>query len=381
MKPDLPTDPQSKVEKEYESSLPIDESLHREFLTTLESRQKLQLSNVVINYGLKMLRLDASVKSIIYVTAVLAMLLWVLTTLLTLIVNHSRPAVISTLLVSFLTAFSFGIIKYLDYHLISSRSNIFPQNLSDYAIDNQAIERLVDWHRSFLSLKKQITTSSVMGVAGFVSTASIANTRSLDFKFGSYLLVFCCFFAVGHGAYCTLMIPTLVRRISKLKLKLFWLNPADTAWVKEASTFFTKLTIADALVFAVGMTGLYLLKPWQSTRTTWLALAWLLTGVTCLSYIFLFPHYYLDKCIKREKKTQVKEMQDKILSYKQPATTLSAAEFKDLLGHITLYNKLVVAKESAIELQNSFKVLTSVSVFVLSYLAPILLRLIGFNTR
>lgn len=383
MSPRVPTanDIQRATKAEDKATALVSSALQRKFISTVDSRQRLQLSNIVINYGLKKIRLALSVRAILYVTLVSATLLWVVTTLISLAFNHSPPALISSVLASLLTAFSFGIIKYLDYHLISSRSDGFPKNLADFALDDDAIKALIRWHRCFLSLRKQVVTSSIVAILGLASTMYVAASRSLDFKVGSYLLVLCCFFAVGHGAYCTLLVPTVVWVLNKQRMRLFWLNPADTRWVKDASVFFTKLSIADALIFAFGMSGLYLLKPWQASGSTWTALTWLLIGVICLSYIFLFPHYYLNKSIKREKESQLQEMQDAILSFRKPFSDLDASEFTELMGLINLYNDLLLAKESAIDLKNSTKALSSLSVLVITYLGPFLLRLIGIKTR
>jgi hypothetical protein len=316
-----------------------------------------------------------------YVSAIYALLLWGLTTLISLAIDHTGPSLLSSVLASLLTGFSFGIIKYLDYHLISSRPDGFPKNLAEYALNNDALEALIRWHRRFLSLKAQLITSAVIGVLGLTSTVYIVRTMSLHLKFGSYLLVFCCGFAIGHGAYCTVMIPTLTRVLSKHRMKLFWVSPADTVWINDASMFFTKLTIADSLIFAFCISGLYLLKPWHAPGTTWLALAWLLIGIICLSYVFLFPHYYLNKSIKREKKSQLQDIQKKILSYETPVRELSASHYKELMGHINVYKDLAAARESAIDLQNSSRVLTSFSVLILTYLVPFLLRAVGIKPR
>ena len=356
-------------------------SLKTKYLNTVEARDTRQLSNIVINGCLKALRLNLSTASIIYAALFLAVLIWIVTTVISIAVDGAAPAFASSALASLLTGLSFGIIKYLDHHLISSRQTSFPKNLADYALDDDALKALVRWHHCFLSLKAQLATSGFFAILGLTSAIYMAKSMALDFKLGSYFLVFCCSFGVGHGAYCTFVIPTLTRVVAKRRMKVFWLNPGDTEWINDASEFFTKLTIADSLIFALCLLSLYLLKPWHAPGTMRLALAWLLIGIVSLSYIFLFSHYHLNQCIKREKKAKLRLMQNKILSYNQPGSKLNEAQLEEFVGHVNVYKELSNARESAIDLQKLSQVLSSVSVLVLTYLGPFLLEVTGIKRR
>ena len=165
------------------------------------------------------------------------------------------------------------------------------------------------WLRSYMSLKKQLVVSFVIAVVGTLSIFFMAQTRSIDFKMGSYLLVFLCLVGVGQGAYCAVVIPTLAREISKQRLELFWFKPADSPWINDASAFFTRLSMADALIALLGICGLFLLRPFESTKTAWVAGGWLVIGIAVLSYTFLFPHHYLTQVIRKEKKRQIEHLQ------------------------------------------------------------------------
>lgn len=375
-------DPQQQSVKEQEvgaavSSENISSSLKRKFEKRIELRQKRLLSNIIINYGIHKLRLKVSTQTIIYVTFILALLLFLVTTIISVLISRSVPVLTFALLASFLTAFSFGVIKYLDHHILSANLNAFPKNLRLFVLDNKSLAAISNWLRSYLSLEKQLIVSSIIGILGTASTFYIAKNRSMNFKSGSYILIFCCFFAIGHGAYCAVIIPTLAKVLSQKRMKMFWLNPADSSWVNDASTFFTKLSMADALIVAFVIGGLYLLKPWESSKTAWVAGIWLLIGITCLSYTFLYPHYYLNKAIKLEKKRQMENLQKIILTYQTRVENLDKSEFEDLFERIKLYDHLSTAKESAVDTQALLRFITSIIVPSLTYLGGFLSKRLG----
>jgi hypothetical protein len=350
----------------------VSTSLKRKFEKRIELRQQLLLSNIIINYGIRKLHFKVSTQTIIYVTFILAILLYIITTLLSILFGESAPVFTFAFLASFLTAFSFGVIKYLDHHILSVSFDAFPKNLVDFALDNKSLAALSNWLRSYLSLEKQLVVSSIIGILGTASTFYIAKNRSMNFKFGSYILIFCCFFAIGHGAYCAVIIPTLAKVLSQKRMKMFWLNPADSSWVNDASSFFTKLSMADALIVAFVIGGLYLLKPWESSKTAWVAGIWLVIGIACLSYTFLYPHYYLNKAIKSEKKRQMENLQTIIRTYQTRVEGLNKSEFKDLFERIKLYDHLSAAKESAVDTQALLRFITSIIVPSLTYLGGFL---------
>jgi len=359
----------------------VNSPLTEEFHTLIEKRQTLQLSNIVVNFGLKTFRLDLSVKSILIVTLIFSLILFGVTTLISLIFDRALPDIPSAVLTSFLTAFSFAIIKYLDYHILASRTHGFPRDLAISVSNDTSLRKLNHWLISFLSVKKQVFISTLFGILVLGSTIYTARALGVNFKIGSYVLIFCCFFAVGHGAYCAIIIPTLARLLSKQNMKVFWLSPADSSWIKDASLFFTKLSIADTLIAALAIAGLYLLRPWESTQTMWIALAWLIIGVVCLLYTFLFPHYFLNKVIKRKKESELEELQRRIRVFGTDIGMLNKSQLQDLSKLVGLYNQVSTAKESAIDLRNSIGALSSLSVLILTFLGPVLLRFFGLANQ
>ena len=108
-------------------------SLLVEFENEVENKRRGLLSNIIIEWSRKKLGLNDSVGAIVLVTFLLSMKLLVFSTLISLLFNHALPKLTYSALASFLTAFSFGIIKFLDHHIFSSSSNDFPRNLKSYS--------------------------------------------------------------------------------------------------------------------------------------------------------------------------------------------------------------------------------------------------------
>ncbi|MFY9557281.1 MAG: hypothetical protein WAV47_21430, partial [Blastocatellia bacterium] len=242
------------------------------------------LANVIINSLIPFRRLKSSVLAALAASAFLASMIFLSTTLISRVVNHKGPVLSSALFASILIAYSLATIKILHDGIFPEGSMTFPQNLPSVAKDKNGLTALAGWFQSFLSTRRQIVVSTLFGVSSIFTLAVFALYASANFKLGSYVLVFLCFFVVGNGAYCAIGIPTLLRTIHRQKMKLFWLSPADTPWVKEASWIFTKLFIADSTVAGWAIIGLYLLRPLESRATTAVALIWLVIALLAILY-------------------------------------------------------------------------------------------------
>ena len=276
------------------TELPSTDSSHTDLetdLTKLIERTNVRLlSNIIINGGIRILHLKDTVGASLVVTAVLSVLIYLSTTLLNRACNHTAPFFVFPLAVaSCVTAVSLGIVKIL-------HDNILPPNaksLVSLALDEKGLIALRDWFRSFLSLPRQLVTSFFLGGLGVLSSFVIARNTAVRFDVGTYVLVFLCVFSVGHGFYCAILIPTLAKAASKERMRLFWLNPADSPGIKMASSCFAKLSVADAIVVTICIVMMYWFKPWESPAAALVSGVWLLVGLAAVSYSFLYPHYYL----------------------------------------------------------------------------------------
>ncbi len=351
--------------------------LKNEFTKEIETKRESLLSNIVIDGCIRKLSLKPSVWAILVVTGLLTLALFGVTIAISLLFNRSLPKLTFSALASFLTAFSFGIIKFLDHYTFSSGLSDFPRNIVSYATDNETLTNLNAWLRSYMSLKKQLIVSLAVAGVGTLSIFIITQARSIDFKVGSYFLLFLCFVGIGQGAYCAVVIPTLARRISKQHFQLFWFRPADSPWINDASAFFTRLSVADAAVVFLVICGLFLLRPFESTETAWVAGVWLVIGIVVLSYTFLFPHHYLTQVIKNEKRRQLEDMQRLIASYEARADQLTPAEYTRLLDHINLYNCLSGSRDNSIDVEAWFKYVSSIGIPIVAFIGGLAAKRLG----
>lgn len=338
--------------------------LEKDLITLIDSTSVRLLANMIINSGIRILHLKDTTGSALAVTAILSVLIYLATTLISRMFNHFAPLLIPSLAVaSFVTALSLGVVKIL-------HDNILPlnaKNLVSLALDGKGLVALHDWFQSFLSLPRQLITSVSLGGLGVLSSLVIARNTSVSLDVGSYVLVFFCVFSVGHGFYCAILIPTLAKAGSKERMRLFWLNPAVSPGVKMASSAFAKLSAADAVIVTICIVVMYWFRPWESPIAALISGIWLLLGLVAVSYSFLYPHYYLSKAIKAEKNRQLARFQGIITSYRDRLEDLDEDDFKKLSELIKLYDQLAAARETAIDMQALRSFLTSLVIPTLSF--------------
>ena len=331
------------------------------------------LANLVLNKLLSLLHFKDTLWGAIGATTALAFVLYLMTTLLSLAFNHSAPMPLYSALASILTATSFGIIKVLHDGIFTEGS--LPLTLPDLVLKEAKAGELAEWFHSFLSVRKQLTVSLMFALFSIPTLLCFQAYTSARFKAGSYVIAFLCQFAVGHGAYCATQIPTLLKAISHQKMKLFWLSPANTAWIKQASWIFTKLSLADSFIAAFGLIGLYLLRPAESKITAAVALLWLITALVTILYTFVYPHHYLNRIIRIEKKCHVVSMQDLITSHSSELRNMTGDDLKQYLELIKLYRLLESARETAIDFRAWSGLIPSIAIPTLSYFGKGLLEI------
>ena len=358
---------------------------HLDLQTEMNNFRTHLLANAIIN-GLIPSRWNDARWAVAAVTVLLALSLFVVSTLISKIVDGALPVLGYNFLASALTVFCFAIIKVLHDGIFPRKVTTFPERLPQIAKEKTK-ESIAKWFNSYLKIWKQLVVSILFGVAGIGTLLAFKQNAGSDFRFGSYVVVFLCFFASGNGAYCSIGIPTLIRRISKCEMEMFWLSPADTPWIREASWIFIKLALADAFVFAWGIVGLYLLKPLNYGATTLVALIWLFIGLSTILYTFLFPHHYLTKTIRAEKRRQIQSLQKLIIQYQAsinsvkpagPVNKANLANKEDIanrediekLAHlVTIYERLAAARESAVDLKTWIGLIPTLALPSVPYLS------------
>ncbi|HZT58329.1 MAG TPA: hypothetical protein VFA21_06820 [Pyrinomonadaceae bacterium] len=332
------------------------------------------LCNIVLNSIIRILprflRLqEDSLFANVIVSVLFAVFLYLLSFLISFLFDTSVPfGNPIAALVSLLTVLSFSIVKGLhDSILPSAAEKNFAKKLLELdTIPNEKLTSVRDWWVSFLSLPRQIIFVSLLGILGVLTVHYFSLKTSMTIHYGSYVLILFCGVAISQGGYCAITIPRLSKAITNVPFPMFWLRPADSLWIKEASSVFTKLSLANAFIASCIMAGLFWPKPWKTSTTTVVASIWLLITLSVVLYSFFYPQYYLSKIIKAEKDTQMSNLQKKIK--KGPFGRASEEEIKKLNELIKVYEQLANSRESAIDMQALLRLFFSLAVPILSFI-------------
>lgn len=277
----------------------------------------------------------------------------------------------ASILVSVLAAFSFSIVKGLHDNILPSEGNNFAKNLIPVAPEG-SLTAMRDWWKSFLSSCQYV----FVGICGLLSVFTLfvfAKYTSIHFHFGSFVLMFICGIALGHGGYCAVLIPRLAKAMTAAPIRVFWLHPADSPWIREASSVFTKLSLANALIFTCCIVGLIWPRPWKSSIPAIVATIWLLVTLCVVLYSFIYPHYHLGRAIKAAKKKEMSKMQD-LIAFKQEwvLDPGGEAEIKKLNEVVKVYDQLAASRDSAIDMRARLSFFFSLAIPILSFVGIII---------
>jgi hypothetical protein len=273
-------------------------AVEAELLWLSDSAKEKLLANKIYNALIRLFRLDDNPLSVLFLAVTISALLLLLKAAISTFF-YAAPFLfpLGSVLASFLISFSLAAVKIL-------HDVILPPNAKKMLgfIDQAAVQPLRRWFDSFLSYPRQILFSTLIGVLALVTLYYVDRLTTADFDITDYVLGALAIFCVGHGGYCGLAIPTIVKPLCHGEMKLFWLNPAASEPIKIASWGFRLLSMADAVFVALCMTSLYWFKPWESNLVAAISAIWLAVGLLSVSYTFFYPHYYLDQAIERNKK-------------------------------------------------------------------------------
>jgi hypothetical protein len=327
------------------------------------------LPNIIIFNCLKLLRLNDTLTTTALVVFLITCFLYLLALCLSKIFDPAAPLLSpAALLTSFLTAFSFGVIKILYDAILLPNAN----NLPAFFENENGLDVLRQWFRTFLSIKKQLSVAIILGLLGVLTLFLTKYYSGITLRAGSYFLIFSCAFAVGHGAYCAIAVPTLAKAISEVPTNMFWLYPADSPWVRIASSAFIKLSMADTVIVFLCVLGLYFLGPQTSVRLMIIAAVWLLVGVFTVSYSLLYPRYYLQKAITAEKLRQMAELQSVIASYRNRIANISEAELKILSELGKVYDRVSDTKVNTMDVRVLVNLIPSIGIPLLTFILTLI---------
>jgi hypothetical protein len=364
-------------------------------LTALVNKTRATLlCNKVVNNSIRLVNrltglqlAEDSLLAIALVTILLAACFYVTTTALSYLCDRSIPLInAASILVSILAAFSFSIVKGLHDSILAVDKNSEAKDSKENGHGStNFVTKLISlapektllamsrWWKSFLSLGYQYAFVGVCGGLGFVTLWVFGKYTSIHFHVGSYLLMIVCGVALGQGGYCAIRIPRLAKAITIAPIEMFWLHPADSLWVKETSSVFTKLSFANALIATCCIIGLIWPRPWKSSMPSIVASIWLLLTLAVVLYSFLYPHYHLGKAIRDAKKREMGKIQA-LISFKKEwvAEPNGGVEIEKLNELIKVYDQLAASRDSAIDMRARLSLFFSLAIPILSFVGIII---------
>lgn len=359
-----------------------------------ETRHKL-LCNIVINKTIRFVNRISPLKlkedsfvAVAAATILLSILFYLLATSISYVQDQSIPLLNPvSALVSVLAAFSFSIVKGLHDNILPEDKDSDPTDTSKNpgAVNNdptnnfaknlitvapaESLVAMRNWWESFLSLPYQCMFVATCGLLSIITVWIFGRTTSIHFHAGSFSLMFVCGIALGQGGYCALRIPKLAKAITIAPRDMFWLYPAESLWVKETSSVFTKLSLANALIATCCIIGLMWPRPWKSSMPAIVASIWLIITLTVVLYSFIYPHYHLGKAIKTTKKREISRMQA-LIDFSKDSLKQSEGdgEIKKLNELVKVYDQMANSRDSAIDMQATLRLFFSLAIPILSFI-------------
>ncbi|MBI3679155.1 MAG: hypothetical protein HY235_01935 [Acidobacteria bacterium] len=237
------------------------------------------------------------------------------------------------------------------------------------AASTEALRALENWFHGFLSLRRQVAFSVFLSIMIVPTLLVIQHATSARFSVTSYLLGFVCLFWVFHGGYCALYTPTLAKAAAETDIRMYWLNPADTGWIRTLSFSFNAMSLSEGIVLTLCITGMYWFRPWESRLAATVSLTWLAVGLAGISYGFLYPQFHLYRAIRREKTRQMLRVQQQLGVLALRLMQLDDEERKQLSQLVDLNSRLSGARETAVDPKAVGGYITSLIIPTLSFLA------------
>jgi hypothetical protein len=227
--------------------------------------------------------------------------------------------------------------------------NVF--NVYKYARNEETRERYDHWFDCIFSRKLQFGGALVFMMIPLVPLVLLDWAAGNHLNAASYLVAALCLFACSHGAYFALVMPLLASIIAKGDMEMFWINPADTSWIKTLSFGLSMLTLSEAFAMALGMPVIYLLRSMKAPNQAFISGVWLAIALCVIIYGYLYPHFHLYRVISAEKDRQIQAVQKIIDSHRDRLEAIGEDERRRLWQFVDLNDRLSRARESAFDNQ------------------------------
>jgi hypothetical protein len=266
----------------------------------------------------------------------------------------------------FVCVFALWIVNWL-------HDSLFPVNVSNIVRNCESmagVQAIEDWFKGFLSLGRQIAVSAVLAILLIPTLLVVQQHSSVRFHLTAHLLGVPCLFLVSHGAYCAYNLPTLTRVVSEQGMKTFWMVPAETPWIGTLGFGFNMLSLAEAVVLAFCIGGMYWLKPWESRQVILISAIWLMVGLLVVFYGFSYPQIHLARVVRAARVRQIDSIQCAMRPCVARLGSLTEEEQKQLSGLLELQGRLLASKQSVLDVK-------TISTFVTSLVLPIASFVLG----
>lgn len=208
-------------------------------------------------------------------------------------------------------------------------------DITDCFSEERAFSDIKAWLRKVSNPMVQVLASVFFALLGCAIVFAWSESKgSVPIYFSSYIVTFVAGFILGNGAYFALTVPTIVRVFSRCRFHLYCFAPSDSPFIRKIKSCFGMMTVANAIIFSIGMLEIYLMGPFGSKTTTRVALWSLISGLLIVSYSFLYPHYFLTRIVRQEKWAVLEIMQakiNKLYNGHELPDSKNAAEIKALM--------------------------------------------------
>lgn len=300
------------------------------------------------------LRLPAALFTIAYVVA----------TIITKIQEHVAPVIdLARIVLIFIGVFALWTVPFLEGKLFGMNATNILLNCNT----DESVEALESWFGRFLSVPRQLAVSIPLSTLLVPTLLLVQRSTTVHFHVTAYLLGVPTLFFVSHGAYCAYSLPELTKVLSRQDMKVFWLNPAETPWLKMLAAGYNTLAFAEAIVLSFCIASMYWFKPWESRQVIALSAVWLALGLAVVVYGFLYPQFYLATAVRRAKQRQAEWVQSVLEPYLVKRGSWTEDERKDMALLLDLNSRLATARQSFLDFKTIGAFITSLVIPIASF--------------
>ena len=336
-------------EKETMSELTpqVREKLERELICVMDTASRKVVSYVILERVSTWMRLRPSRLASGIAATLVTLAVWLAPwTLNRLTGQHmSLDEIWQLALPAFLAGLCLWLVKIVDERVFISQEQLVVK----LPAGKDGFEGLQRWFERIFTYRRQVVACVALGLVGLLSARALyTNFPLLSDDLGINVATFLAMAAVGNGAYFALTVPTVARTASQYRLNLYPYDPARSTAVRLASYTFGQLALGTGVAASVIMFLIFILEPWGKQTTLQVAFAWLIFVWALTCYAFIFPNFYVQKGIAKEKQLQLDYLEGAVRRLHERFDQLSLEELDRLRTLIDLRDRVSHASTSPI---------------------------------